>query len=288
MIDLHKTVLTRSLTTLFLALLLVGGIQPAVAEGEFAKFDEARAVQMMLAEINAIRADAGLRELTLDPPLSSVSRMHSRDMAERNYFGHLSPEGLHANDRVRKAGLNCLVTENIGVYRTGYIPISRIVDDLMTSFYDSDLHRVNLLDPEITHVGIGFFQDSNGMSNIFDDGEGPKSTEGYGVIFVTQNFYRREISRTEPASLPARVTHGEEIKVTIKTLSDFDSLSLQFEREGFFTEEYLVRVKPERFREYKCTVRFAEKGSWACQVVGLYDTGHVSCRGIGQMEFVVQ
>ena len=158
----------------------------------------------------------------------------------------------------------------------------------MTSFYNSELHRANILNPDITHVGIGFYQDTNGQSQIFNDSNSPKPTEGYGIIFVTQNFYRREISRTEPASLPAEVTHGEEISVTIKTVSDFDSLSLQFEREGFFTEEYIVRVKPERFREYKCKVRFSEEGRWACHVVGLYDSGRVSCRGIGQMEFVVQ
>ena len=87
------------------------------------------------------------------------------DMAQRNFFNHLDPDGFDGNDRVRQAGMHCLVTENIGVYRTSLIPISHIVDDLMTSFYNSELHRANILNPDITHVGIGFYQDTNGYDN---------------------------------------------------------------------------------------------------------------------------
>ncbi len=289
MIDLIKRSLTRLLVGLvFIPLLFGAGIRTASSEVEYVKFDEVRATQLMLSEINRMRTDAGLGTVVLDPELSVVSRANSLDMAQRSFFNHINPDGLDANARVRRWGLNCIVSENIGVYRTSMISISRIIDDLMTSFYNSQSHRVNLLDPDATHVGIGFYQDAGGVSDIFDDGDNAKPVEGYGTIFVTQNFYRREIARTEPATLPAQVATGEEVEVTISTLSDFDALSLQFEREGLFSEEYLVRIRPEISREYKCKVRFAEEGRWACHVIGLFDSGQVACRGIGQMEFVVK
>jgi hypothetical protein len=266
---------------------LLEGTLPAAGEGEFTKLDEAIAVKLMFTEINRLRADEGVPLLALDTNLSVLCREHSRDMAEGGYFSHINPDGLDANDRVRHAGLNCLVTENIGVYRTDDIPLGNIISDLMASLYESELHRENMLNPQVTHVGIGFYQDIDGAPDIFDDNHSEQNG-GYGVVFVTQNFYRREISKSEPSKLPAEVNTGQEVKLSIRTVNHFDSLSLHFERDGFFTEEYLVQVKPKRSKEYSCKVRFAERGRWACQVVGVYDPVRGLARGIGQMEFVVQ
>jgi len=264
------------------------GSGPVISAEEYIKLDESRAVTLMLNEINRLRAVEGLGPLTLSPELSAVCRRHSKDMAERDYFSHLDPDGLDANDRVRQAGLSCLVSENIGVYRTDRIPMGRIISDLMDSFYKSELHRANMLNPYLTHVGIGFYQDACGASSIFGDDENRSENKGYGVIFVTQDFFHLEITKTEPAALPARVPAGQEVELKIGTASDFDYLSLHFERDGFFTEEYLVQLDPEDSREYGCTVRFAQRGRWACHVTGIYDQVHGLSRGIGQMEFVVQ
>ena len=271
-----------------LLLLFTVGAGYAVGEDEYIKLDETRAVSLMLNEINHLRANEGLGALALSAELSGVCRKHSKDMAERDYFGHLDPDGRDANDRVRQGGLSCLVSENIGVYRTDRIPLERVISDLMDSFYKSELHRANMLNPNLTHVGIGFYQNVQGSTSIFGDDENPMESKGYGVIFVTQDFFHLEITNTEPATLPAQVPAGEDVEVKIKTASDFDFLSLHFERDGFFTEEYLVQLTPEDAREYACTVRFAQSGRWACHVSGTYDEANGLSRGIGQMEFLVE
>lgn len=42
--------------------------------------------------------------LEVDPILSSVARARARDMAERNFFGHVNPDGVGANLAVDRAG----------------------------------------------------------------------------------------------------------------------------------------------------------------------------------------
>jgi hypothetical protein len=286
---LLKYALVRYLAlTAILPLLFLIGAKPVSGDSDFIKFDEARAVRLMHKEINRVRIDAGLRPVALDSTLSKLSREHSKDMAERDFFGHFDPEGKGANDRVRKAGFNCLVTENVGVYRADGAWLGQVVRDLMDGFLGSEMHRANILNPDITHVGIGFYQDVSGRSTIFGDEKDLWAGEGYGTIFVTQNFYRMEISGTEPALLPAEVNAGEELELSIMTVNEFDALSLHFKKEAFFSEEYFVRAEPRSANEYICRWSFPEQGSWSCKVVGVYDPTPGLARGIGQMEFVVE
>ncbi|ARS91870.1 CAP domain-containing protein [Natrarchaeobaculum aegyptiacum] len=51
------------------------------------------------AEVNDRRADHGLEPLEWDGTVASVSRAHSHDMAERDYFAHENPEGEGPFDR---------------------------------------------------------------------------------------------------------------------------------------------------------------------------------------------
>jgi len=46
--------------------------------------------------VNDYRADRGLERLDYSHALASVSRAHSGDMYERDYFDHVNPEGEHA------------------------------------------------------------------------------------------------------------------------------------------------------------------------------------------------
>lgn len=273
---------------LILPVLFLGAARPASGEAEFIKLDESQSVLLMLGEINEVRMDAGLDPVILDPGLSRVCRVHSQDMVKRDFFGHFDPDGLCANDRVRRAGLNCIVTENVGVYRADGASLPRLVSDLMDGFRDSAPHLRNILDPCVTHVGIGFCQDADSDTTIFGRNEDSKRLSGYGTIFVTQNFYGHEIFETEPSVLPAEVLAGEELELSIKTVNDFDVLSLHFEKESFFSEEYFVRAEPRAEREYKCNWRFPEEGRWTCRVIGIYDPAAGLARGIGQMEFVVE
>ncbi|MXV63810.1 CAP domain-containing protein [Natronorubrum sp. JWXQ-INN-674] len=51
------------------------------------------------AEVNDRRADHGLEPLEWDGTIASVSRAHSHDMADRDYFDHVNPDGQEPMDR---------------------------------------------------------------------------------------------------------------------------------------------------------------------------------------------
>ncbi len=57
----------------------------------------------MLALVNVERANAGCRQLKLDEKLRAAARAHAADMAARNYYDHVSPEGEGPGERMRKA-----------------------------------------------------------------------------------------------------------------------------------------------------------------------------------------
>ena len=102
----------------------------------------------MLTLVNAERAKAGLRGLTADTDTVDVSRAHSRDMFERSYFAHVTPEGRSPFDRLRAARLTYRAAgENLALART--------LDMAHTGLMNSPGHRANILNPAFGRVGIG-------------------------------------------------------------------------------------------------------------------------------------
>lgn len=102
----------------------------------------------MLALVNTERAKAGQRLLTADTETVDVSRAHSRDMFERSYFAHVTPEGRSPFDRLRAARLSYRAAgENLALART--------LDMAHTGLMNSPGHRANILNPAFGRVGIG-------------------------------------------------------------------------------------------------------------------------------------
>jgi uncharacterized protein YkwD len=62
---------------------------------------------------NQIRVSYGLAPFRRDARLDAAARLHSQDMALRNYFAHSSPEGLSPTDRALTQGYLQGVGENI-------------------------------------------------------------------------------------------------------------------------------------------------------------------------------
>lgn len=105
----------------------------------------------MLAEVNAVRERNGLRPLVMDPQLRDVARAHSRDMYQRDYFSHVTPDGRSAFDRLDAAGVKFLAAgENIA--------FAPDVDSAEASLLGSPEHRANILAPDYVRVGIGVIE----------------------------------------------------------------------------------------------------------------------------------
>jgi uncharacterized protein YkwD len=110
-------------------------------------------------EVNRIRRERGLAGLRISASLAAVARAHSEDMARRGYCDHLSPDGLRAQDRVEAAGIAFrALAENIQLNQLFDDPVRQAVD----SWFKSEGHRKNLLDPIYSETGVGVAVDESG------------------------------------------------------------------------------------------------------------------------------
>jgi len=143
---------------------------------------------------NDEREKQGLKPLQRISKINSIAYNHSLDMSNRNYFDHITPEGLDPTDRGNNAGYNCRkdfgsyytvgLAENIQQQKTyssiTYVnsnPINHwyetpqsLSKEIVNAWMNSEGHRENILDESYDKIGIGVVIDSN------DD------------VYSTQNF----------------------------------------------------------------------------------------------------
>lgn len=102
----------------------------------------------MLKMVNEERKKRGISELVFRPETVPVARNHARDMWERQYFGHVSPDGEDIGDRLEKGNVAFTIAgENLALAPT--------LQTAHTGLMNSEGHRRNILDPEFKRVGIG-------------------------------------------------------------------------------------------------------------------------------------
>ena len=135
------------------------------------------------AEANVARRRAGRPALAWDPALAALALGHSRDMARRGFFDHVSPGGEDAQDRALRGGVRCRkdlgggralvgVSENLymttqyarrWVHRRGgrrtvihdWMSADAIAGATVESWLRSRGHRRNLLDARARAHGVG-------------------------------------------------------------------------------------------------------------------------------------
>ncbi len=116
--------------------------------------------EALLGLVNDARQGVGASAVARDDGLDSVALAHSRDMVEHGFIGHTSPTTGTAADRVTHAGYRSgLVLENIG---RGYSAA-----EIHRGLMESPGHRANILNPDVSHVGIGVVAEQEGDRNAF-------------------------------------------------------------------------------------------------------------------------
>ncbi len=104
---------------------------------------DAGAAQSM---ISGYRQNNGFAAVELDPVLMQMAQEHARIMAARDNLDHGG--GRSFNDRIKASGYNPkFAAENIGA---GY----RTLADAFSGWRDSPSHRMNMLLPAATRMGI--------------------------------------------------------------------------------------------------------------------------------------
>jgi uncharacterized protein YkwD len=107
----------------------------------------------VLALSNAARATARAAALSLDPKLNTVAQSHARDMAQRGYFGHVTPEGKTLSQRLRGAGITfSAAAENIAANFSARATVQ--------AWMKSPAHRQNLLNGAFGRLGVGVYRNS--------------------------------------------------------------------------------------------------------------------------------
>lgn len=111
--------------------------------------------QQVLDYTNAARADQGLPALKLDSRVTTTAQVKAQDMATNRYFSHTSPTLGSPFDQMKKEGISYRrAAENIAM---GQRSAKEVVDAWMAS----PGHRANILDRNLTHIGIGYSAKGN-------------------------------------------------------------------------------------------------------------------------------
>ena len=106
--------------------------------------------QKVIELVNNLRVGFGLSVLEYDEDLGNLARLKSEDMVQNNYFDHISPTYGSPGEMLRQfhVSYGC-VGENIA---QGFVTPEEVV----SAWMGSDGHRANILDPDFTHIGVGY------------------------------------------------------------------------------------------------------------------------------------
>ena len=128
--------------------------------------------------INNERRSQKLSPLQFDTKLSNVARAHSADMARRNFFNHVNPDGRNPTERGERAGYTCRkdfgsyfaegLAENLyqgnlyssirtrGNQKTyAWNTLEDIAKQGVSGWMKSTGHRKNILERNYDRTGIG-------------------------------------------------------------------------------------------------------------------------------------
>lgn len=112
-------------------------------------------VNGLLLETNKERQNHGLGELSLNSQLSQAATSKAQDMAERNYWSHVTPDGAQPWVFIKDAGYSyASAGENLAYGFEGS-------DSTVAGWMGSTPHRINMLNSGYKDVGFG-------MANVED------------------------------------------------------------------------------------------------------------------------
>lgn len=133
---------------LFLALMIIFSYLITIAMPNVLGYAEDISVSELLSGTNSMRADRGLEPLKLNTELSKAAEAKARDMFEKDYWDHTSPDGKEPWDFIIASGYDYLYAgENLAVDFNSS-------GSVVQAWYDSPSHRENLLNNNYSEIGF--------------------------------------------------------------------------------------------------------------------------------------
>ena len=99
--------------------------------------------------LNNVRFANGAADVAYDARLGGAAQAHAEDMLQRNYFDHITPEGLKVGDRATALGYGwSMIGENIAQGQTSQAQV-------MAAWTGSAGHHANNINPGFQDFGLG-------------------------------------------------------------------------------------------------------------------------------------
>ena len=150
-------------TTLSMLAWLVGqaGIVGAAVAQDGARktADLAEATRLVITLSNNFRRAEGVGATQTDAQLTAAARSFANFMARTERYGH-EADGKQPSARAEEHGYNyCIVLENIAsLYYSQGFGTQELAEAVVHGWKLSPAHRRNLLDPEVTDIGVALAQ----------------------------------------------------------------------------------------------------------------------------------
>lgn len=107
--------------------------------------------------VNEERAKAGLSALTLDTNLTAAANVRAKEIKQQ--FSHTRPDG---------SGFSTVLKEHDITFRGSGENIAwgqKTPEQVMNDWMNSEGHRANILNKNFENIGIGYYQDENGINH---------------------------------------------------------------------------------------------------------------------------
>lgn len=113
----------------------------------------------LLIDTNQVRHEQGSQDIQLNPQLSQAAQAKASDMANRNYWSHLTPDGKTPWVFIDKTGYQYQKAgENLAF---GFAD----TNDIIKGWMNSPAHKENLLNNNYSEVGFGIANSQNFQGN---------------------------------------------------------------------------------------------------------------------------
>jgi uncharacterized protein YkwD len=129
---------------------------PGTAAARESAVNLAGAKEAILSSTNALRRQQGRPELKLNQQLANTAQSFAEYMAQTDKYSHTA-DGKEPWERAAQHGYAyCIILENIAYdYSPEGFRTKDLAQSLMKGWKNSPPHRKNLLDPDVSDIGVG-------------------------------------------------------------------------------------------------------------------------------------
>ncbi len=107
--------------------------------------------------VNEERAKAGLPALTMNADITTAANVRAKEI--RQQFSHTRPDGSSFSTALKEQGVSFRGSgENIAWGQ-------KTPEQVMNGWMNSDGHRANILNKNFKNIGVGYYQDENGVNH---------------------------------------------------------------------------------------------------------------------------